>query len=59
MELTAEQAKMLHAAAADSLATQNARLREIINEALVELMNYEDRPMTFVIRDAVKVLRRA
>jgi hypothetical protein len=59
MELTAEQAKMAHAAGTGSLAAENERLRGIIDAALVELMNYEDRPTTFVFRDAIKELRRA
>ena len=58
-KLIADQAKMAHAAGTGSLAAQNERLREIIESALTELMNYEDRPTTFVIRDAVKELRRA
>ena len=59
MEFIPEQTKMLHVASTGSLASQNERLREIIQDALIELMNYEDRPMSFVIRDAVKELRRA
>lgn len=58
-EFTPEQIKTLHAASTGSLAMQNERLREIIHSALVELMNYEDRPTSLVIRDAVKELRRA
>jgi hypothetical protein len=59
MELTKGQEKMAHAAGTSALAAQNDRLREIINNALVELMNYEDRPTSFVLRDAIKELRRA
>jgi len=58
-DFTQEQESRLQTHSIASLAAINERRLELINEALEHLMNYEDRPTTFVIRDTVETLRRA